>query len=79
MRAGWCQKQAIKLILTKQYDACISLGSGFSLLTYHVANQTSRVQNIRFVDVDLKEIISERSARITSLAATKLFDPNPLT
>lgn len=67
VRAGWCLEQALELFSTKKYDSCISLGSGFSLLTYLIARNVLNNQNINFIDVDLPEILNERNLRIQDL------------
>jgi hypothetical protein len=71
VRAGWCLKEATQRLLTGKYDACISLGSGFSLLTYYVA-LAIEPQNleIKFFDIDLPEIINQRKRRIANLPVT---------
>lgn len=76
VRAGWCLKQTTKMLLTGDYDSCISLGSGFSLLTYFAALAIAKEKPaVKFYDVDLAEIISLRSERITKLPPHTL-DPD---
>ncbi len=79
VRAGWFLEQAVSSLLTSQYDSCISLGSGFSLLTYYIANRVSQSQSIQFIDVDLDQILSVRNKRINALSTQKIVDSNILT
>ena len=78
VRAGWCLEQAVNLLLTRQYDSCVSLGSGFSLLTYCIANQIPKAHNIQFLDVDLENIITTRNLRINALVANNTLDFNTI-
>lgn len=73
VRAGWFLKQVTNLLLTGKYDSCISLGSGFSLLTYLLALATNEQRPaINFYDVDLDEIIHLRKERIDKLPINTL-------
>lgn len=76
VRAGWCLQQATEVLLTGKYDACISLGSGFSFLSYYIALAINDKQpKVKYFDVDLSEIIQLRKARIAQLPGNIL---NPI-
>lgn len=60
-RAGFFYEQALQLLKSGHYDSCISLASGFSMLTSLLANQTS---NVIYYDVDLPHMVTERKKRI---------------
>lgn len=66
-RAGWFLNEAVSLLKTGHYNSCISFGSGFSLLTYYISKQTFHIKNLKFLDVDLEDIISARIKRISSI------------
>jgi hypothetical protein len=70
VRAGWFLNDAIRLLHTGNYDACISFGSGFSLLTYFIAKNINNRQNISFYDIDLPTILLLRQERIKKIAST---------
>jgi O-methyltransferase involved in polyketide biosynthesis len=73
VRAGWCLQQATEALMVGEYDSCISLGSGFSLLTYHIAAAVSQQKKeIKFFDVDLPEIIQLRKERMARLLINNL-------
>ncbi len=69
VRAGFMLQKAIEILSTGLYDSCISLGSGFSMLTYILAEQLNRDNEmpIQFIDLDLPEIIEERKRRLSRL------------
>jgi|SRR6185437_5161820 len=67
VRAGWFQEEAIRLLKTKHYNSCISLGSGFSMLTFYLSKYTMANKNLSFLDVDLQKMIATRTKRISSL------------
>ena len=61
VRAGYIYEQASHLLATGDYDSCISLASGFSLLLHLLSKQHP---NVECYDVDLPHMIVEREARI---------------
>lgn len=63
-RNRWFLERTSELLNEEKYDAVISLGSGFSLLTYYLA---ARHPNIKMFDIDLPDIIAERSHRIQNM------------
>jgi O-methyltransferase involved in polyketide biosynthesis len=68
VRAGFILQNAIRLLATGKYDSCISLASGFSLLTYCIAAGLSeRSAHIHFFDSDLPHMAEERAKRINAL------------
>ena len=60
-RAGYFYEQALALLKSNNYDSCISLASGFSLLTQLLSKQMPK---ITYYDVDLPHMITERNKRI---------------
>ena len=62
IRAGYFYQQALRLLQTGQYDSCISIASGFSMLTYQLARVVST--EIQFYDTDLPHMLALRQARI---------------
>lgn len=60
-RAGFFYEQALQLLQSGNYDSCISLASGFSMLTSLLSNQTSE---ITYYDADLPHMLTEREKRI---------------
>jgi len=68
VRAGFFLKQAVDLLLTGKFDACISFASGFSLLGYYI---TAEIQNkfpeITVIESDLSHIIHARNTRLESI------------
>ncbi len=66
VRAGFFLRQTVALLESKQYDACVSFASGFSLLTYFIAKSIS--SSINFIDIDLPSIIAKRNERLLSIS-----------
>lgn len=64
VRAGFFLHEAIRLLNSQKYDSCISIASGFSLLTFLIKKNVNN--KIMFLDSDLKKIIVERESRISS-------------
>jgi O-methyltransferase involved in polyketide biosynthesis len=64
LRAGYFLAEASALINSGNYDACISLASGFSLLSYYIAQQTTGQSGINYFDTDLSHMLNERNSRI---------------
>lgn len=64
VRAGFFLNESIRLLSTGQYDACVSIASGFSLLTYIISQSIPK--NIAFIDCDLQDMVEERQRRIQS-------------
>lgn len=60
---------------SNKYDTCISLGSGFSLLTYLIASLTPDYHKINFIDVDLQNILNERNNRIEKIKHKTQLNP----
>ncbi len=76
VRAGYILQEAKRLLKTGQYDACISLASGFSLLTYCIADELGSLSDkIKFYDVDLPHMLAEREKRISSLT-DRILNPH---
>lgn len=61
-RTGYFYQQALRLLKTGRYASCISIASGFSMLTYLLAQNVS--SDIQFVDTDLPPMLAERQRRI---------------
>lgn len=75
VRAGYILKKAKELLSTGEYDSCISLASGFSLLTYCIARDLGdAAQSITFYDTDFSHMIKERKKRIQMLSHDILSD-----
>jgi len=69
VRAGFFLKQAVDLLLTQKFDACISFASGFSLLNYSIAMAVQKTMpNVVMIDTDLPSIINERLLRIEKIS-----------
>lgn len=66
LRAGYFLTEALRLLNSGLYDACISFASGFSLLMYFVA-QRSQMSNIQYFDTDFEHMIQERQKRISQV------------
>lgn len=64
VRAGFFLTESLRLLATGKYDACISIASGFSLLTSLIKQQTK--QPVVFVDCDLQKIMDERIKRMNT-------------
>lgn len=64
VRARFFLNEAVSLLETGKYDACISIASGFSLLTSLIKRKIER--RVAFIDCDLKEMIDERQNRINN-------------
>ena len=56
--------RASRLLKTGRYDACISIGSGLSLLNHYLADATP---NIIFYDMDLPEVLQMRNERLLKI------------
>jgi O-methyltransferase involved in polyketide biosynthesis len=68
IRARFFLDNAVKLIKSDQYDSCISLASGFSLLTHLIYKNTQTdIKTIKFIDSDLPDIIEQRKLRLKKL------------
>ena len=80
VRAGFMLQKSTEILSTGLYDSCISLGSGFSMLTYMLAEQLNRDNDmpIQFIDLDLLEIIKERKRRISRLIVDKKISADVL-
>lgn len=75
VRAGFILENSLKLLATGKYDSCISLASGFSLLTYCLACGTSKMAtDTRYYDLDLPHMAEERAKRIHALPAGTLSE-----
>lgn len=74
--AGYFLKEVTRLIETGLYDSVISFASGFSLLTYLIAEKNPNFPGL-FFDTDLPYMITERNKRIEAMDKTNL-DPNIL-
>jgi len=78
VRAGFMLETAINTLRSGKYDSCISIASGFSMLAYIIALETSsEFPHIKFIDLDLPYIIEERKKRIKELPGA-LFVSNLL-
>ena len=64
-RAGYFYEEAKQLLATGNYDSCISFASGFSLLTYLLAESAS--DHIQFYDIDLPNMLEVRKQRIDAI------------
>lgn len=74
VRARFFLDEATRLINTNKYDSCISLASGFSLLTTCInKNINQSIRSIKFIDTDLREIIDERNKRLDKLFANNVM------
>lgn len=78
VRAGFIFETASALLSTNQYDACISLASGFSLLNYYLAEKHCAQDNIDYIDTDLPHMVAERKRRMDSLINTSDIKENIL-
>ena len=65
LRAGYCLNEAVRLLSSDHYDACISLASGFSLLLYYIAGKTKNMGSIQYFDTDFAHMIQERQQRMS--------------
>lgn len=74
--AGYFLKEVTRLINTKKYDSIISFASGFSLLTYLIAEKNPNFSG-QFFDTDLPYMLVERHNRIANISAAHL-DPKIL-
>lgn len=73
VRAGFMLQKSMEILSTGLYDSCVSLGSGFSMLTYILAEELNRDNDrpIQFIDLDLPEIVKERKRRVSKLIIDK--------
>ena len=67
--AGFFLEQATELLNTGRYDSVISFASGFSMLTYLIAERQTARANIQYIDSDLPDMIAERKQRIEAAFA----------
>ncbi len=72
-RAGFLLNESVRLLQARQYDSCISIGSGLSMLTYLISNKITR--EIAIFDCDVDEMLSERQKRISSVESLTNFKP----
>ncbi len=56
--------RASKLLKTGKYDACISIGSGLSLLNHYLAEE---IPDATFYDMDLPEVLKMRETRLLNV------------
>ena len=68
VRAGYFLQQALRLLQTGQFDGCISIASGFSLLTYYLASNPL-CPPVSFMDTDLPHVITLRQERLGRLGS----------
>ena len=66
-RAGYLFLEATRLINSGRYDSVISFASGFSLLTYYIAQANFSKLGIQYWDTDLLHMINERNVRIDKI------------
>ncbi len=66
VRARYMFDNAVKLLQTGNYDACISFASGFSLLISLIKNAFPST-SIQFFDTDLPHMMIERKNRLLQL------------
>ncbi len=75
VRSGFLLETATQLLSSGKYDSCISLASGFSLLTHHIALLLKfNYSDLAFLDLDLPHIAKERSNRLQALLKDSLFN-----
>jgi O-methyltransferase involved in polyketide biosynthesis len=75
VRARFFLDNAVHLLKTGNYDSCISLASGFSLLTYYIFKKTGNLtSSIEFIDTDIDKIIEPRKKRLKCLVETKQIE-----
>lgn len=67
VRAGYFLSEATRLLASGHYDSCISLASGFSLLTYYIADKNINHSHVKYFDTDLPHMIAERAKRIENI------------
>jgi len=65
-RAGFMYDRSVRALQTGRYDGLISFASGFSLLSYCVAEAMKQHQSYQYVDVDLPDMILERQEGLSS-------------
>ncbi|MCB0327400.1 MAG: hypothetical protein KDD52_07265 [Bdellovibrionales bacterium] len=73
LRARIYYEHVTTLLKSNSYDAVISLGTGFSLLTFYLSEYHS---NIRFIDADDAILMKTRKNRMVPVQ--KLFGPQTL-
>lgn len=66
VRARYFLDQAVRLLKTNNYDACISFASGFSLLNNNIFN-VGKFDTIKFYDTDLPHVVEIRKKRMDTL------------
>ncbi len=65
--AGYFLQETTRLIQTGLYDSVISFASGFSLLTYLIADKNPQFSGL-FFDTDLPYMVKQRNERIAAIA-----------
>ncbi len=79
VRAGFMLNTSVSLLDSGKFDSCISIASGFSMLTYLIAARVlPELPNLTFIDVDLPHILEARNKRIIAIA-DDLLDKSILT
>ena len=67
-RARFFLDNADNLLHLNKYDSCISLASGFSLLTYYILRAIKdKISPIKFFDTDISDILIERERRLVNI------------
>jgi len=74
VRNRFFESRVLKLLKTDKYDSVISLGSGFSLLTYYISLKSDR--EIKYFDIDVPELIKFRKERIGAIANDLQIEAN---
>ncbi len=67
LRNKFFLSNALQLLNTGLYDSCISMGSGFSLLSFYLAKNLNK--EVSFFDTDLEQIIQEKAKRFKNVAS----------
>ncbi|MCE3239314.1 MAG: hypothetical protein K0R24_2295 [Gammaproteobacteria bacterium] len=67
--AGYFLQEATRLIQTGLYDSVISFASGFSLLSYLIAEKNPQFSGV-FFDTDLPYMVGQRNERLAAIAET---------
>lgn len=65
--AGYFLQEATRLIQTGLYDSVISFASGFSLLSYLIAEKNPQFSGV-FFDTDLPHMVEQRNERLATIA-----------
>lgn len=77
IRARYMFDNAMQLLQTDNYDACISFASGFSLLT-PLLKKNFTASSMQFFDTDLPYMIIERKERLLQLQNEDLISETML-